>query len=97
MSVGGWNVREQKNLSELSSLGHYLKGSSAALGVSKVQASCEKIQHCGQPETQPSEKENGEALRKIELLLEQVKVEHAEAERWLKKWYDNIVEKVLES
>lgn len=34
-------------LAELSSLGHFLKGSSAALGIIKVQASCEKMQHYG--------------------------------------------------
>lgn len=36
-----------KNLEELSSLGHFLKGSSAALGLTKVQNSCEQIQHFG--------------------------------------------------
>ncbi|KAG5221111.1 Multistep phosphorelay regulator [Salix suchowensis] len=39
--------RLAKDLHELSRLGHYLKGSSAAIGIKKVQASCEKIQHCG--------------------------------------------------
>ena len=36
-----------QNLSELSSLGHFLKGSSATLGLTKVKDACEKIQHFG--------------------------------------------------
>lgn len=38
---------DEKDLAELSSLGHFLKGSSAALGLTKVKDSCEKIQHLG--------------------------------------------------
>ncbi|OBZ71399.1 Multistep phosphorelay regulator 1 [Grifola frondosa] len=38
---------KNEDLTKLSSLGHFLKGSSAALGVAKVQASCEQIQHYG--------------------------------------------------
>ncbi|GME85961.1 unnamed protein product [[Candida] boidinii] len=34
-------------LKKLSSLGHYLKGSAAALGLHKVQAECERIQNYG--------------------------------------------------
>ncbi|KAG8845463.1 hypothetical protein FRB96_002520, partial [Tulasnella sp. 330] len=37
-----------QDLSALSSKGHFLKGSSAALGVTKVQATCEAMQHNGQ-------------------------------------------------
>ena len=35
------------NLSEAGKLGHFLKGSSAAIGVIRVRDSCEKIQHWG--------------------------------------------------
>ena len=35
---------EAKNLTELSHLGHFLKGSSATLGFTKVKDECEKIQ-----------------------------------------------------
>lgn len=38
---------EKKDLAELSSLGHFLKGSSATLGFTKVKDECEKIQHYG--------------------------------------------------
>lgn len=36
-----------KDLATLSSLGHYLKGSSATLGLTKVKNACEAIQHLG--------------------------------------------------
>lgn len=39
--------RKDEDLTKLSSLGHFLKGSSAALGIIKVQDACEKIQHYG--------------------------------------------------
>ncbi|KZT28907.1 histidine phosphotransferase, partial [Neolentinus lepideus HHB14362 ss-1] len=80
---------EKKDLAKLSSLGHFLKGSSAALGVAKVQASCEKIQHYGQQRDEESGKDltSGAALDKIKPLLSKVKVEYAAAEKWLKEWY----------
>lgn len=40
--------RQEKDLKELSALGHFLKGSSATLGFTKVKDECEKIQHYGQ-------------------------------------------------
>lgn len=36
-----------KNLEKLSSLGHYLKGSAAALGLKKISSQCERIQNYG--------------------------------------------------
>lgn len=38
---------EKENLDALSSLGHFLKGSSATLGLIKVKDACEAIQHLG--------------------------------------------------
>lgn len=38
---------EQKNLDKLSGLGHYLKGSAAALGLNKISSQCERIQNYG--------------------------------------------------
>jgi HPt (histidine-containing phosphotransfer) domain-containing protein len=83
------SCRASKDLLQLSSLGHFLKGSSAALGVSKVQAACEKIQHYGKlwdDQTGESLSE-AEALKKIEPLLKIGKKEFVDAERWLKDWY----------
>jgi HPt (histidine-containing phosphotransfer) domain-containing protein len=78
-----------KDLATLSSLGHFLKGSSAALGVSKVQASCEKIQHYGQLRDEEESKDltSEAALGMIEPLLGAAKDEYAAAEKWMKKWY----------
>jgi len=78
-----------KDLPRLSSLGHFLKGSSAALGVMKVQASCELIQNYGKlldTETNRS-MTNEVALGKIGPLLTRVKEEYQVAETWLKGWY----------
>lgn len=36
-----------KNLDKLSALGHYLKGSAAALGLVKISSQCERIQNYG--------------------------------------------------
>ncbi|KAH9917954.1 signal transduction histidine kinase [Fomitopsis serialis] len=79
-----------KDLTKLSSLGHFLKGSSAALGVARVQASCERIQHYGQlrDEDTGTDLTDVTALGKIEPLLGRVKKEYIVAESWLKKWYE---------
>jgi len=37
-----------KNLQDLSTKGHFLKGSSATLGLTRLKDSCEKIQHFGE-------------------------------------------------
>ncbi len=39
--------QSQDKLEKLSSIGHYLKGSAAALGLQKVQYACERIQNYG--------------------------------------------------
>ena len=38
---------KDKNLDKLSALGHYLKGSAAALGLTKISTQCERIQNYG--------------------------------------------------
>ncbi|ODV97005.1 hypothetical protein PACTADRAFT_48785 [Pachysolen tannophilus NRRL Y-2460] len=38
---------DENKLTKLSSLGHYLKGSAAALGLKKIQYQCERIQNYG--------------------------------------------------
>ena len=75
----------------MSALGHFLKGSSAALGVSKVKDSCEKIQHYGLRRDEEKNKDltEEEALDMIRVLLLQVKEDYAAAERWLSNWLSN--------
>ncbi|KAH0832206.1 signal transduction histidine kinase [Lanmaoa asiatica] len=74
-------------LTQLGKLGHFLKGSSAALGALQVQEICEKIQHLGnrvdsgkEPEVKiPAE----DAFAKIKPLLVRLKGEQAEAAKQL--------------
>ncbi|KAJ3014042.1 hypothetical protein HKX48_005380 [Thoreauomyces humboldtii] len=82
----------EKDLQALSRLGHFLKGSSAALGLTKVKASCEKMQNYG---NMKDERGSGsitaeEALKRIAALLKQTKVEYKEAEEYLKKFYGEL-------
>jgi len=83
---------EEKDLPKLSALGHFLKGSSAALGINKVQHSCERIQHYGDLRDEEANLDltAEEALKKINVTLVAVKEEYSEAERWLKAYYDRL-------
>jgi len=73
----------QKDLEELTSLGHFLKGSSAALGVFKVQSSCEKIQHFGKLKDENGPITEAEAIVKIRESISRAKNEYEVAEGWL--------------
>ncbi|KAF7768120.1 hypothetical protein Agabi119p4_7363 [Agaricus bisporus var. burnettii] len=79
----------REDVGELSSLGHFLKGSSAALGVSKVQSSCEQIQNYGnlRDEEASSTLDKKEALLRIGKLLTRVQKEYRVAEEYLKGLY----------
>jgi len=80
---------EKKDLSKISALGHFLKGSSGALGVDQVQASCEKMQHYGslRDEEKGCDLKEDTALEMIADLHKGLKVEYAEAEIWLKNYF----------
>jgi osomolarity two-component system phosphorelay intermediate protein YPD1 len=81
---------EEKKLSELSALGHFLKGSSATLGLSKVKEACEKIQHygAGKDETGTvNEPNQSTSLKNIEKTLDQVKEDYKEVEEFLREFY----------
>ncbi|PYI00558.1 phosphotransmitter protein Ypd1 [Aspergillus sclerotiicarbonarius CBS 121057] len=81
---------KEEELDELSSLGHYLKGSSATLGLIKVKDACEKIQHygAGKDETgSTDEPDKKTSLSRIEKTLTQVKVDYKEVEAFLRKYY----------
>lgn len=81
--------RTEKDLVKLSDLGHFLKGSSATLGITHVQSSCEKIQRYGQlrDEEKGIDLNDKQALDLITQLIAQVKVEYSVAEKWMKNWY----------
>jgi osomolarity two-component system phosphorelay intermediate protein YPD1 len=82
--------RDKKDLPELSRLGHFLKGSSAAIGLKKVKATCEKIQNVGNRQDEDGARHlmEDEALDLITPLLPQVKAEYSEAEEYLKNFYE---------
>ncbi|KAF9059291.1 signal transduction histidine kinase [Rhodocollybia butyracea] len=82
----------KKDLSKLSDLGHFFKGSSATLGVTHVQKSCEKIQRYGQlrDEEKGIDLEEKQALDLISQLIIQVKGEYLVAERWMKDRYPKL-------
>ncbi|KAI8583723.1 hypothetical protein K450DRAFT_222470 [Umbelopsis ramanniana AG] len=81
---------EKKDLSELSRLGHFLKGSSAAIGLRMVKATCEKIQNIGnlKDETGISTIDSEEALKQIAPLLPLVNKEYKAAKSHLETFYE---------
>ncbi|KAF2185254.1 histidine containing phosphotransmitter protein [Zopfia rhizophila CBS 207.26] len=80
---------EQKDFKMLSELGHFLKGSSATLGLTKVKDSCEKIQHFGNRKDEAGNKtiSDDEALSKLRTTIEQAKQEFYDVEKVLKRFY----------
>ncbi|KAH0542960.1 hypothetical protein GP486_008605 [Trichoglossum hirsutum] len=79
-----------RDLSQLSSLGHFLKGSSATLGLTKVRDSCEKIQHYGAKKDDTGTKDEPSdevCLNRIKETLTLVREEYEEVEKVLKRFY----------
>jgi osomolarity two-component system phosphorelay intermediate protein YPD1 len=81
--------KEGKYLKELSELGHFLKGSSATLGLTKVKDSCEKIQNYGQLKDDAGTKDikEEEAQEKLAKIIKQAKAEFVEVKDILKDFY----------
>ncbi|KAJ4368782.1 Phosphorelay intermediate protein [Neocucurbitaria cava] len=81
--------KEGDYLKELSELGHFLKGSSATLGLTKVKDSCEKIQHYGslKDETGVKDIKEKEACEKLKTTIAQAKEEFVEVKGVLKEFY----------
>ncbi|KAG2359661.1 signal transduction histidine kinase [Suillus spraguei] len=68
---------EAKDLKEISQLGHFLKGSSAALGVKQVSLTCEKIQNTAKGTL------TDKTIEEVTSLLKRVKEEYGAAKIWL--------------
>lgn len=84
------NNSEKKDLAQLSALGHFLKGSSATLGLTKVKDHCEKIQHYGahKDETGTRDEPNDDVcLDNLKVSIAQAKKEFKVVERLLKRFY----------
>ncbi|KAK7518763.1 signal transduction histidine kinase [Phyllosticta citriasiana] len=81
---------EKKDLAQLSQLGHFLKGSSATLGLTKVKDSCEKIQHFGAHKDETgthSEPDDKVCLERLTKTIAQAKQEFKDVEKVLRKFY----------
>lgn len=83
---------ENKNLDELSKLGHFLKGSSATLGFNKVRDSCQVIQQYGNKLTVDGTPEPNDkvCLGKIEEALNKIKVDMKELRKTMRDFFGNI-------
>lgn len=81
--------REEKKLDELSSLGHFLKGSSATLGFNKIRDSCQIIQQYGHKLTVDGAPEDNEdvCLKKIGSALDKVKVDTSDLEKLMNSFF----------
>lgn len=81
---------EEKDLPQLSQLGHFLKGSSATLGLTKVKDHCEKIQHLGaqkDEEGNEDEPDKEKCLSKIKDRVKLAKRDFYDVEKVLKRFY----------
>ncbi|PHH86984.1 hypothetical protein CDD83_9464 [Cordyceps sp. RAO-2017] len=80
----------EKNLKKLADLSHFLKGSSATLGLVKVRAGCEKIERYGKKENVDgsAELDSELCLERIAEALKVVKTDYEDAERALRKYYE---------
>ncbi|KAJ2359255.1 Phosphorelay intermediate protein [Coemansia erecta] len=81
---------EDKDLSKLSSLGHFLKGSSATIGVKKVQECCKHIQFLGKLHNMDGQGsvDEDEALKLISKELPIGKAEYKKAKEFLGFFYE---------
>lgn len=81
---------DEGDLARLSSLGHFLKGSSATLGLVKVREGCEKMQRYGRKENVDGSSEPDEklCLDRIFGEIKAVKADVAEAQQALDAYYD---------
>ncbi|RKP22714.1 histidine containing phosphotransmitter protein, partial [Syncephalis pseudoplumigaleata] len=81
---------EERDLESYAKLGHFLKGSSATLGLQKVEQTCEKIQHsqASAHEVSLPEIDGDAALARGIELLARLKREYKQAERHLCRLYE---------
>ncbi|KAL9106420.1 MAG: hypothetical protein Q9227_008562 [Pyrenula ochraceoflavens] len=81
---------EKKDLRVLSELGHFLKGSSATLGLIKIKDACEKIQHFGAHKDETgavAEPDDQVCLDGITAALKECQSEYEEAAALLRRFY----------
>jgi len=79
-----------RDLAELSALGHFLKGSSATLGLNRVRDSCEKIQNLGAKKDETGIHplaDDDECLRQIRAILQDARDEFDIVKHRLRRFY----------
>ncbi|KAF8460273.1 putative multistep phosphorelay regulator 1 [Kalaharituber pfeilii] len=85
----------KRSLSELSSQGHFLKGSSATVGCENFKNACEKIQHLGAGKDESGKMDiddENTSLEKIDSLLGNMELELGRVRTALKTVYPNLQE-----
>ncbi|CUM67132.1 uncharacterized protein PRCAT00004822001 [Priceomyces carsonii] len=91
------NLKTQ-NLDKLSSLGHYLKGSAAALGLEKISSQCERIQNYGHKvnfdnyslkDSKLTEKDEDYWIELIEDALEKAQDGFTKSRKALNEYFDD--------
>ncbi|KLJ08615.1 osomolarity two-component system, phosphorelay intermediate protein YPD1 [Blastomyces silverae] len=81
---------DEKDLYKIYQLGHFLKGSSASLGLSKVKEACEKIQNLGGGKDESgtvNEPNKDVSLANIKKTLNETKKDYKDAVVRLKRFY----------
>lgn len=78
------NALAENDLENLAQLGHFLKGSSASLGLTKVQNACSEIQHLGR--LNPNDPPLGHD--ELEALLKKVRAAYDEIHSLLEAFYN---------
>jgi len=82
---------ENKDLQALSDKGHFLKGSSATLGFTKIKDECEKIQNYGRQKNETGtadEPDKEKCLRMIRASLTEAKEAYVVVQGMMKKFYN---------
>ncbi|KAJ3402144.1 hypothetical protein HDU80_005350 [Chytriomyces hyalinus] len=78
------------DIDSLGRLGHFQKGSSSALGLRKVQSTCEQIQNLGRRVDKDGNAlllSDAEILAHLSRLVAELFAVNREAENWLKEFY----------
>lgn len=80
--------RAANDFDDLSQLGHFLKGSSATLGLTKVKDACEKIQHCKEDLPDATDESDRErSIEGIKKTLKDVQVDYKEVANILRRFF----------
>ena len=76
-------------MKSLSDLGHFLKGSSATLGLNLVRGSCEKIQNWGKllDETGSKDESEESCLASIKAEIPKLRSEYTHVEKALRRFF----------